>query len=155
MIWRHWRPCTYFRHFLNQPAQRLSLTAEPFLTCNDGKGEAMERIFSLHYAFMCRSGTQIKLPRRLPMSQVSLVDNHTLHQPCVQSLFKPRLALWMPPHWAPFLWPTIAIAQRKKVVFGQRSNHFPWPPVTHARTHTHTHTPMLIIIIYYDKVICC
>ena len=92
-----------------------SLTAEPFLTCNDGKEEATERIFSLHYAFMCRSGTQVELPRRLAMSQVGLVDDHTLHQPCVQSLsFKPRLALWMPAHWAPFLWPTVAIPQRKK-----------------------------------------
>ena len=94
---------------------RNSLTAEPFLTCNDGKEEATERIFSLHYAFMCRSGTQVELPRRLAMSQVGLVDDHTLHQPCVQSLsFKPRLALWMPAHWAPSLWPTVAIAQRKK-----------------------------------------
>ena len=73
----------------------------------------MERIFSLHYAYMCRSGTQIKLRRQLPMSQISLVDDDTLHQPCVQSLsFKLRLALWVPPHLAPFLWPTIAIAQR-------------------------------------------
>ena len=47
-----------------------SLTAEPFLTCNDGKEEATERIFSLHYAFMCRSDTQVELPRRLAMSQV-------------------------------------------------------------------------------------
>ena len=23
VIWRHWRPSTYFRHFLNQPAQKL------------------------------------------------------------------------------------------------------------------------------------
>ena len=76
----------------------------------------MERNFSLHKAFMCRSGTQIELPRQLAMShRVSLVDDHTLHQPCVQSLsFKLRLALWMPPHWAPFLWPTIAIAQKKQ-----------------------------------------
>ena len=92
-----------------------SLTAEPFLTCNDGKEEATERIFSLHYAFMCRSGTQVELPRRLAMSQVSLVDDHTLHQPCVQSLsFKSTLALWMPAHWTPSLWPTVAIPQRKK-----------------------------------------
>ena len=98
---------------ISQP--KNPLTAEPFLTCNYGKGEAMVRVFSLHYAFMCRSGTQIKLPRRLQMSQVSLVDDHILYQPGVQSLsFKPRLALWMPPHWAPFLWPTIAIAQRKQ-----------------------------------------
>ena len=66
----------------------------------------MERIFSLHYAFMCRSGTQIKLPRRLPMSQVSLRAESVVAGP--------RLALWMPPHWVPFLWPTIAIAQRKQ-----------------------------------------
>ena len=92
-----------------------SLTAEPFLTCNDGKEEATERIFSLHYAFMCRSGTQVELPRRLAMSQIGLVDDHTLHQPCVQSLsFKSTLALWMPAHWAPSLWPTVAIPQRKK-----------------------------------------
>ena len=98
---------------ISQP--KNSLTAEPFLTCNDGKEKATERIFSLHYAFMCRSGTQVELPRRLAMSQVGLVDDHTLHQPCVQSLsFKPRLALWMPAHWAPSLWPTVAIAQRKK-----------------------------------------
>ena len=33
-----------------------------------------------------------------PASNV-LVDDHTLHQPCVQSLsFKSRLALWMPAH---------------------------------------------------------
>ena len=92
-----------------------SLTAEPFLTCNDGKEEATERIFSLHYAFMCRSGTQVELPRRLAMSQVGLVDDHTLHQPCVQSLsFTSTLALWMPAHWTPSLWPTVAIPQRKK-----------------------------------------
>ena len=64
---------------------------------------------------MCRSGTQVELPRRLAMSQVGLVDDHTLHQPCVQSLsFKSTLALWMPAHWAPSLWPTVAIPQRKK-----------------------------------------
>ena len=92
-----------------------SLTAEHFLTCNDGKEEATERIFSLHYAFMCRSGTQVELPRRLAMSQVGLVDDHTLHQSCVQSLsFKSTLALWMPAHWTPSLWPTVAIPQRKK-----------------------------------------
>ena len=54
---------------ISQP--KNSLTAESFLTCNNAKREAMERIYSLHYAFMCRSGTQIKLPPRLPMSQVS------------------------------------------------------------------------------------
>ena len=98
---------------ISQP--KNSLTAEPFLTCNDGKEEATERIFSLHYAFMCRSGTQVELPRRLAMSQVGLVDDHTLHQPCVQSLsFKSTLALWMPAHWTPSLWPTVAIPQRKK-----------------------------------------
>ena len=98
---------------ISQP--KNSLTAEPFLTCNDGKGEATERIFSLHYAFMCRSGTQVELPRRLLMSQVGLVDDHTLHQPCVQCLsFKSRLALWMPAHWTPSVWPTVAIPQRKK-----------------------------------------
>ena len=67
---------------------------QTFVTCNDDKREAMERNFSLLYAFMCRSGTQIKLPRQLPMSQVSLVDHPTHDQPCVQrqSLsFKPRL----------------------------------------------------------------
>ena len=110
---------------ISQP--KNSLTAEPFLTCNDGKEEATERIFSLHYAFMCRSGTQVELPRRLPMSQVGLVDDHTLHQPYVQSLsFKSTLALWMPPHWAPSLWPTCSRhPPEKEVVFGQRSNHFP------------------------------
>ena len=98
---------------ISQP--KNSLTAEPFLTCNNGEEEGTERIFSLHYAFMCRSGTQVELPCRLAMSQVGLVGDHTLHQPCVQSLsFKPRLALWMPAHWAPSLWPTVAIAQRKK-----------------------------------------
>ena len=36
----------------------------------------------------------MKLPRRLAMSQVGLVDKHTLHQPCVQSLlFKSRLCV--------------------------------------------------------------
>ena len=106
----------------------------------------MERIFSLHYAFMCRSGTQIKLPRRLPMSQVSLVDDHTLHQPCVQSLsFRPRLALWMPPHWAPFLWPTVAIAQRKQKYLARgriTSRDLP------LRMHTHTHTHTQLCLLY-------
>ena len=101
----------------------------------------MERIFSLHYAFMCRSGTQIHLPRRLPMSQVSLVDDHTLHQPCVQSLsFRPRLALWMPPHLAPFLWPTVAIAQRKQKYLARgRITSRDLPLRMHTHTHTHTH----------------
>ena len=125
---------------ISQP--KNSLTAEPFLTCNDGKDEATERIFSLHYAFMCRSGTQVELPRRLAMSQVGLVDDHTLHQPCVQSLsFKSTLALWMPAHWAPSLWPTVAIPQRKKWHLpGGRITSGDLPLRTHGRTHTHTQT---------------
>ena len=87
---------------------------------------------------MCRSGTHVELPRRLLMSQVGLVDDHTLHQPCVQSLsFKSTLALWMPAHWTPSLWPTVAIPQRKKW-------HLPGGRITSGdlplRTHTHTHT---------------
>ena len=91
---------------------------------------------------MCRSGTQVELPRRLAMSQVGLVDDHTLHQPCVQSLsFKSTLALWMPAHWAPSLWPTVAIPQRKKWHLpGGRITSGDLPLRTHARTHTHTHT---------------
>ena len=38
-----------------------SLTAEPFLTCNDGKEEATERIFSLHYAFRRESSPSTTL----------------------------------------------------------------------------------------------
>ena len=90
---------------------------------------------------MCRSGTQIELPRQLAMSQVGLVDDHTLHQPCVQCLsFKSTLALWMPAHWTPSLWPTVAIPQRKKEVKSL--------PVTsrNACTHTRTHSCLL-----YDK----
>ena len=96
---------------------------------------------------MCRSGTQVELPRRLAMSQVGLVDDHTLHQPCVQSLsFKSTLALWMPAHWTPSLWPTVAIPQRKKWHLpGGRITSGDLPLRTHARTHTHTHTNMLII----------
>ena len=92
-----------------------SLTPEHFSYLHTtGSEEATERIFSLQYAFMCRSGTQVELPRRLAMSQVGLVDDHTLHQPCMQSLsFKSTLALWMPAHWAPSLWPTVAIPQSK------------------------------------------
>ena len=90
---------------------------------------------------MCRSGTQVELPRRLAMSQVGLVDDHTLHQPCVQSLsFKSTLALWMPAHWAPSLWPTVAIPQRKKW-------HLPGGRITSGdlplRTHAHTHICLL------------
>ena len=86
---------------------------------------------------MCRSGTQVELPRRLAMSQVGLVDDHTLHQPCVQSLsFTSTLALWMPAHWTPSLWPTVAIPQRKKW-------HLPGGRITSGdlplRTHTHKH----------------
>ena len=97
---------------------------------------------------MCRSGTQVELPRRLAMSQVGLVGDHTLHQPCVQSLsFKSTLALWMPAHWTPSLWPTVAIPQRKKWHLpGGRITSGDLPLRTHARTHTHTHTNMLIII---------
>ena len=100
---------------------------------------------------MCRSGTQVELPRRLAMSQVGLVDDHTLHQPCVQSLsFKSTLALWMPAHWTPSLWPTVAIPQRKKWHLpGGRITSGDLPLRTHARTHTHTHTNMLIIIMIY------
>ena len=132
---------------ISQP--KNSLTAEPFLTCNDGKEEATERIFSLHYAFMCRSGTQVELPRRLAMSHVGLVDDHTLHQPCVQSLsFKSTLALWMPAHWTPSLWPTVAIPQRKKWHLpGGRITSGDLPLRTHARTHTHTHTHTNMLII--------
>ena len=93
---------------------------------------------------MCRSGTQVELPRRLAMSQVGLVDDHTLHQPCVQSLsFKSTLALWMPAHWIPSLWPTVAIPQRKKWHLpGGRitSGNLPLRTHTHTLTRTHTHT---------------
>ena len=91
---------------------------------------------------MCRSGTQVELPRRLAMSQVGLVDDHTLHQPCVQSLsFKSTLALWMPAHWTPSLWPTVAIPQRKKWHLpGGRITSGDLPLRTHTRTHAHTHT---------------
>ena len=90
---------------------------------------------------MCRSGTQVELPRRLAMSQVGLVDDHTLHQPCVQSLsFTSTLALWMPTHWAPSLWPTVAIPQRKKWHLpGGRITSGDLPLRTHGRTHTHKH----------------
>ena len=91
---------------------------------------------------MCRSGTQVELPRRLAMSQVGLVDDHTLHQPCVQSLsFKSTLALWMPAHWTPSLWPTVAIPQRKKWHLpGGRITSGDLPLRTHARTDARTHT---------------
>ena len=70
--------------------------------------------------------------------------NHTLHvhQPCVQSLsFKSTLALWMPAHWTPSLWPTVAIPQRKKWHLpGGLITSSDLPLRTHAQTHTHTHT---------------
>ena len=98
---------------------------------------------------MCRSGTQVELPRRLAMSQVGLVDDHTLHQPCVQSLsFKSTLALWMPAHWTPSLWPTVAIPQRKKWHLpGGRITSGDLPLRMHTRTHAHTQTCLL-----YDDV---
>ena len=94
---------------------------------------------------MCRSGTQDELPRRLAMSQVGLVDDHTLHQPCVQSLsFKSRLALWMPAHWTPSVWPTVAIPQRKKWHLpGGRITSGDLPLRTHTHTHAHTQTCLL------------
>ena len=99
---------------------------------------------------MCRSGTQVELPRRLAMSQVGLVDDHTLHQPCVQSLsFKSTLALWMPAHWTPSLWPTVAIPQRKKWHLpGGRITSGDLPLRTHTHTHgrTHTHAYYMIVI---------
>ena len=99
---------------------------------------------------MCRSGTQVELPRRLAMSQVGLVDDHTLHQPCVQSLsFKSTLALWMPAHWTPSLWPTVAIPQRKKWHLpGGRITSGDLPLRTHTHTHTRTHTHTCLL---YDK----
>ena len=99
---------------------------------------------------MCRSGTHVELPRRLAMSQVGLVDDHTLHQPCVQSLsFKSTLALWMPAHWTPSLWPTVAIPQRKKWHLpGGRITSGDLPLRTHAHTHTHAHT---YICLLYDR----
>ena len=47
----------------------------------------------------------------------------------------------MPPHWAPFLWPTIAIAQRKQYYLARgRITSRDLPLRMHARTHAHTHT---------------
>ena len=127
---------------ISQP--KNALTAEPFLTCNDSKGEATESIFSLHYAIMCRSGTQIKLPHRLPMSQVGLVDDHILHQPCVESLsFKSRLALQMPAHWAPSLWPIVAIPRERSICLEIQSL-----PVTSRYTRTQKHAYNMIVHMF-------
>ena len=101
-------------HFICVPTACMVHTSVPLTINNGSKARFVQlhcTILYMYYSYTKQSRHQATLPAT--MSQVSLVDDHTLHQPCVQSLsFKPRLVLWMPPHWAPFLWPTIAIATK-------------------------------------------
>ena len=94
---------TYFLHFLNQPAQKhISCRAFSYLQRWQRRGHEENLLSPLRFCVQERH-----LSRQLLMSQVSLVDDHTLHQPCVQCLsFKSSVALWMSAHWAPSLWPT-------------------------------------------------
>ena len=107
----------------------------------------MERIFSLHYAFMYRSGTQFKLPRRLPMSQVSLVDDHTLHQPCVHSLsFKPKYHYGCHRTGHPFCGLQSPSPRESSSISPEVES----LPVTFRCTHAHTQLCLLYDLLNYE-----
>ena len=92
----------------------------------------------------------MKLPRRLAMSQVGLVDDHTLHQPCVQSLlFKSRLCVMDASSLG-----TLSLAysrhpprERSSICLEVESL-----PVTSRNGHTHTHTHAYYLTVIYVQL---